>query len=211
MALWHLSQSENDNLAPHPCLKLEYPMSKAISIVSLQNSNYWHLWVGSSWDVFPAAVIWTGSVLVFLYNKQIFEILHIFLQSTEYHFCLVLVLCKQHIVRWICFLWFELGLSWSPVITPGREKTYIFNVVNIEASDKIRWGQNRSAPLFSIFHLKVKFPNEKEKIMLPVFYSLNSIWGSFESMWLLASIRIMGDERHYITGLSLVFWGSGPL
>ena len=42
MALWHLSQSENDNLAPHPCLKLEYPMPKAISIVSLHNLNYWH-------------------------------------------------------------------------------------------------------------------------------------------------------------------------
>ena len=36
MAFWHLRQSENDNLAPHPCLKLEYP------IVSLHNLNYWH-------------------------------------------------------------------------------------------------------------------------------------------------------------------------
>ena len=105
MAFWHLSQSENDNLAPHPSLKLEYPMPKAISIVSLHNLNYWHenyVYISNSLDAFkkkwvdqtpitvgtllgweqlrcfPAAVIWTGSVLVFLYNKQIFEILHIF-------------------------------------------------------------------------------------------------------------------------------------
>ena len=152
---WHLSQSENDNLAPHPSLKLEYPMPKAISIVSLHNLNYWHEnYVYFSYSLDALKKKWVNQTPIIVGTLVGWEQLRCFsscsdlnwvrlsipvqqvkfLHCTEYHFCLVLVLCKQHIVRWICFLWFELGLSWSPVITPGREKTYIFNVVNIEAS-----------------------------------------------------------------------------
>ena len=187
MALWHLSQSENDNLAPHPCLKLEYPMSKAISIVSLQNLNYWHEnYVYFSYSLDALKKKWVNQTPIIVGTLVGWEQLRCFsscsdlnwvrlsipvqqvkfLHCTEYHFCLVLVLCKQHIVRWICFLWFELGLSWSPVITPGREKTYIFNVVNIEASDTIRLGQNRSATLFLIllitFFLCLSFQQKRK-------------------------------------------------
>ena len=120
MALWHLSQSENDNLAPHPCLKLEYPISNAISIVSLQNLNYWHenyvyfsysldalkkKWVNQTPIIVGTLVGWEQlrcfsscselnwvrlSIPVHCTTSKFSKFYIFFLQSKEYHFC---VLC----------------------------------------------------------------------------------------------------------------------